>query len=155
MLERSVFLAAIGRRESRSQSMPFNSRQLNGNARLKPNPTGRIRVVGFSESIRRPQENCYRKPKCTYSGNYLDFTEVFNVEQLSRVGNVCLSDQLIRNVLAAYAPGASFCVLLDSRRPDLIHAWYRVLRCVKIYDLRLRCKVLTWARGVPLLQRVS
>jgi hypothetical protein len=52
--------------------------------------------------------------------------------------------QLIRNVLAAYAQGASFCVLHDQRRPDLREAWFRVMAAVKQADLRVRLKVLTW-----------
>jgi len=52
--------------------------------------------------------------------------------------------QLIRNVLAASALDCSFCVMLDARRPDLLEQWYVVMRCVKIGDLRTRCKVLTW-----------
>ena len=43
-----------------------------------------------------------------------------------------------------YALNFSFCVLLDARRPDLIEAWYAVMKCVRIADLRTRCKVLTW-----------
>jgi hypothetical protein len=35
-------------------------------------------------------------------------------------------------------------VLLDRRRPDLIEMWYAVMRAVKVHDLRLRCKVLTY-----------
>jgi len=84
-----------------------------------------------------------RRPMLALMG-YRDFTAVFDVEQLPRMGDICLSDQLIRNVLAAHALNAAFCVLLDSRRPDLIHAWYRIVRCVRIHDLRLRCKLLTW-----------
>jgi hypothetical protein len=34
--------------------------------------------------------------------------------------------------------------MADARRPDLIQAWYDVMRCIKPADLRLRCKVLTW-----------
>lgn len=55
-----------------------------------------------------------------------------------------LSYQLIRNVLAAYAEGSSFCVLHDERRPDLREAWYAVIAAVKPAELRVRCKVLTW-----------
>jgi hypothetical protein len=54
------------------------------------------------------------------------------------------SYQLIRNVLAAYAEGCSFCVLHDERRPDLREAWYRVMAAVMSADMRVRCKVLTW-----------
>jgi hypothetical protein len=54
------------------------------------------------------------------------------------------SYQLIRNVLAAHALGASFCVIHDVRRPDLREAWYRVMSAVRSAELRTRLKVLTW-----------
>ena len=53
-----------------------------------------------------------------------------------------VSYQLIRNVLAAHALDLAICVLLDTRRPDLIEAWYPVMKCVRIPELRTRCKVL-------------
>jgi hypothetical protein len=52
--------------------------------------------------------------------------------------------QLIRNVLAAYAEGCSFCVVHDARRPDLREAWFEVLAAVKSAELRVRLSVLTW-----------
>jgi hypothetical protein len=52
--------------------------------------------------------------------------------------------QLIRNVLAAYAEGSSFCVIHDERRPDLREMWFEVMGAVKIAEMRVRCKVLTW-----------
>jgi hypothetical protein len=54
------------------------------------------------------------------------------------------SYQLIRNVLAAHATGASFCVIHDQRRPDLREAWFLVMAAVKSAELRVRLKVLTW-----------
>jgi hypothetical protein len=54
------------------------------------------------------------------------------------------SYQLIRNVLAAYAGGLSFCVIHDERRPDLRESWFRVMNAVKSADMRVRCKALTW-----------
>jgi hypothetical protein len=54
------------------------------------------------------------------------------------------SYQLIRNVLAAYAEGCSFCVVHDERRPDLREAWFEVMSAVKSAEMRVRCKVLTW-----------
>jgi hypothetical protein len=75
---------------------------------------------------------------------YRDFKEVFNARELPKAAGKFLSYQLIRNVLAAQANGCSFCVLLDQRRPDLIEQWYAVMRCVRIAELRVRCKVLTW-----------
>jgi hypothetical protein len=59
--------------------------------------------------------------------------------------------QLIRNVLAAYAEGCSFCVLHDERRPDLREAWFAVMAAVKNAELRTRCKVLTWQELAALL----
>jgi hypothetical protein len=52
--------------------------------------------------------------------------------------------QLVRNVLAAYAAGASFCVLCDARRHDLIEIWYSVLSAVHAPDFGWRLKLLTW-----------
>jgi hypothetical protein len=52
--------------------------------------------------------------------------------------------QLIRNVLAAYAEGCSFCVIHDARRPDLREAWFGVMAAVKSVEMRGRLKVLTW-----------
>lgn len=75
---------------------------------------------------------------------YRDLRAVFEWKELPRVGEQYSSYQLLRNVLAAYALGLSFCVLLDARRPDLIETWYAVMKCIRIADLRTRCKVLTW-----------
>jgi hypothetical protein len=52
--------------------------------------------------------------------------------------------QLIRNVLAAHALRAGFCVVHDARRPDLREAWFEVMAAVKQAELRVRLKVLTW-----------
>jgi hypothetical protein len=52
--------------------------------------------------------------------------------------------QLIRNVLAAYAADASFCVLCDARRHDLIETWYTILSAVHHPAFTTRLKLLTW-----------
>ena len=54
------------------------------------------------------------------------------------------SYQLIRNVLAAYAHGCSFCLMHDARRPDLREAWFQVMAAVKSAEMRVRLKVITW-----------
>ena len=59
--------------------------------------------------------------------------------------------QLIRNVLAAHATGACFCVIHDERRPDLREAWFTIMSAVRTAALRTRCKVLTWQELSPLL----
>jgi hypothetical protein len=59
--------------------------------------------------------------------------------------------QLIRNVLAAYASDAGFCVLCDARRGDLIEIWYSVLSAVHSYTFATRLKLLTWQELAPTL----
>jgi hypothetical protein len=75
---------------------------------------------------------------------YRDFSKVFDSRQLPQTGEHYLSYQLLRNVLAAHAQGGSFCVLLDARRPDLVEAWYAVMRCVKPVELRTELRISTW-----------
>jgi hypothetical protein len=76
---------------------------------------------------------------------------VQRTDQLQPRAPAYTSYQLIRNVLAAHAQHASFCVIHDARRPDLREAWFQVMAAVKTSDLRGRCKVLTWQELVPLL----
>ncbi len=59
--------------------------------------------------------------------------------------------QLIRNVLAAYAEGCSFCVVHDARRPDLREAWFQVMAAVKSAEMRVRLKVITWQELAALM----
>lgn len=75
---------------------------------------------------------------------YRDFADVFEENQLPQTEREYTSYQLIRGFLAAYATGNSYCLIADARRPDLIEIWYSTLKCVTIFDLRLRCKILTW-----------
>ncbi len=75
---------------------------------------------------------------------YRDFTEVFDLRQLPQTKARYLSYQLLRNVLAANALQCSFCVLVDARRPDLVDAWYAVMRCVQPVELRTKLRISTW-----------
>ncbi|MGD0095437.1 MAG: hypothetical protein ABSB60_03020 [Terracidiphilus sp.] len=61
------------------------------------------------------------------------------------------SYQLVRNALAAYALGCSFCVIHDERRPDLREAWFEVMAAVKSAEMRVRLKVLTWQEVAAVL----
>jgi len=97
-------------------------------------------------------EGGFQSAEKTTLERYRDFFEVFEVERLPHTDRGYESYQLIRNVLAAYAAGCSFCVLLDARRPDLVDAVYAVLKCVRPVELRTSCVVLTWqelARALP------
>jgi hypothetical protein len=68
--------------------------------------------------------------------------EEFNSNRAAVLGYA--SYQLIRNVLAAYATGCSFCVIHDERRPDLREEWFKVMAAVRNAEMRVRLKVLTW-----------
>src|SRR6266702_1957961 len=61
--------------------------------------------------------------------------------------------QLIRNVLAAFAADASFCVLCDARRHDLIESWYAILSAVHSQTFACRLKLLTWQELAAALPR--
>ncbi len=89
-------------------------------------------------------ESDFQRAKKTHLLRYRDLHHVFDQALLPQAGDYYASYQLIRNVLAASASQCSFCVLLDARRPDLIEAWYAVIKCIRDADLRTACKVLTW-----------
>jgi hypothetical protein len=80
---------------------------------------------------------------------YRDLETVFEVDRLPRRSTPTGAGpiqgyQLIRNVLAAFAADASFCVLCDARRRDLIEIWYSVLSAVHYPSFAWRLKLLTW-----------
>ena len=84
---------------------------------------------------------------------YRDFEEVFDPTELPRDGEIYHSYQLIRGALAAHVTGSSFCVICDSRRPDLREKWYLVLRAVRNCELRCRLQLLTWQELAVTLPR--
>jgi hypothetical protein len=76
---------------------------------------------------------------------YRDLETVFDTTRLPRKSTGAIQGyQLIRNVLAAFASDASFCVLSDARRRDLIEIWYSVLSAVHSPTFATRLKLLTW-----------
>lgn len=85
--------------------------------------------------------------------NYAAFREIFRLSELPRLRRQYQCHQLLRNVLAAWAHNASFCLLTDARRPDLGEAWFGVMSAVRPLDLRTRCKLLTWQELAQALPR--
>jgi Restriction Endonuclease associating with ARP len=75
---------------------------------------------------------------------YRDLETVFDLSALPVRDGKHSCYQLIRGTLAAYAMECSFCVFCDARRPDLMEAWYGVMRAVRLFGLRSRLKLLTW-----------
>jgi hypothetical protein len=76
---------------------------------------------------------------------YRDFESAFDLQMLPQTGDSYLHYQLIRGVLSACAEhGNRYCVICDTRRPDLIDAWFTVVRAVKLASLRSRLQLVTW-----------
>ena len=75
---------------------------------------------------------------------YRDFEEVFEASALPQDNDKYFNYQLIRNVLAAYAQDASYFLICDARRPDLLKSWGDVMSCIKPMALRIRCHFVLW-----------
>jgi hypothetical protein len=89
-------------------------------------------------------ESDFQSAKMSLVERYRDLEEVFELGELPVHGGRVIGYQLIRGTLAAHASGASFCVLCDARRLELIEIWYAVMRAVRSFELRCRLKLLTW-----------
>ncbi len=75
---------------------------------------------------------------------YRDLLAVFDVNALPGNESSFSGYQLIRNILAAARDRASFVVLIDERRPDLIEEWNGVAGAIRDAELRRRCGFRTW-----------
>lgn len=75
---------------------------------------------------------------------YAGFAEVFASRLLKSGGEKFLHYQLLRNVLAAHYFNASFYLLCDRRRPDLIEALEEVCDAITQPALKKRCAAVTW-----------
>jgi hypothetical protein len=89
-------------------------------------------------------ESDFQTCRAELAERYRGFAEIFNPATLPRIDGGYAAYQLLRNVLAAHASGASFCVIADARRPDLREQWFRVMESVRDHEMRLRCQMLTW-----------
>ena len=89
-------------------------------------------------------ESDFQSARPALVSRYRDLETVFDISELPVRDEKYCSYQLIRDALAAYATGCSFCVVCDARRPDLVERWYRVMRAVRPFELRCRLKLLTW-----------
>jgi hypothetical protein len=75
----------------------------------------------------KPTESGFQSTKASLIARYRDMELVSDLSELTVRNGKFGGYQLIRGTLAAYAAGRSFCVFCDSRRPDLIESWYRVI----------------------------
>ncbi len=75
---------------------------------------------------------------------YQSFEEVFDTADLPRIRGQWRSYQLLRSILAAHRLQASFTVMLDARRTDLVEDIFLVYRTVHSAHLRSRLHTITW-----------
>ncbi len=97
-------------------------------------------------------EGDFQTARCDLVHRYRDLESVFEVDRLPTRNGKYRSCQLIRGALAAYDHGASFAVVCDQRRQDLVEACFEVLSAVASTELRCRMSVVTWqelAQTVP------
>jgi hypothetical protein len=110
-------------------------------------------AVEFAEEFTQEWEELGARPEFEANEVAREFQEgiVARAREAEPVEAGYAGYQLIRNVLAAYAEGCSFCVVHDERRPDLREAWFEVMKAVKSAEMRVRCKVLSWQELAALL----
>jgi hypothetical protein len=89
-------------------------------------------------------EGDFQTARCDLIHRYRDFDAVFDVDRLPMRKEKYCSSQLIRGALAAHAHGASFAVVCDERRQDLIDDCFEVISAVLNAELRCRMSVVTW-----------
>jgi hypothetical protein len=89
-------------------------------------------------------EDDFQSCRPTLVERYADFDEVFEASRLPMHDRGYISYQLLRSVLAANATKERFCVIADARRPDLREQWFSVMQCIRNYEVRMRCQMLSW-----------
>jgi hypothetical protein len=98
-------------------------------------------------------EGDFQTARCDLVHRYRDLDSVFEVDRLPMRKEKYRSCQLIRGALTAHAYGASFAVVCDQRRQDLIDACFEVLSAVASAELRCRMSVVTWQELAETLPR--
>jgi hypothetical protein len=102
-----------------------------------------MRIGGLFFEAKLTEPDFTTRPTA-YVFRYAALPTVFDVDRLPSKGNLVAGYQLIRNVLAAEQHGAEFVVLLDQRRPDLLHEWWDVHAAIISPEVRVRCGFRTW-----------
>ncbi len=90
-------------------------------------------------------ETDFTKRDASVVESYAELASVFDVGKLNRTASGEYENyQLIRNVLAAHHQRASFWLICDARRPDLLSRFHDTLGAVRRPDLADRCGAVTW-----------
>jgi hypothetical protein len=98
-------------------------------------------------------EGDFQTARCDLVHRYRDLDRVFAIDRLPMRKEKYHSCQLIRGALAAHASGASFAVVCDQRRQDLVDACFEVMAAVTSSELRCRMSVVTWQELAQTLPR--
>jgi hypothetical protein len=98
-------------------------------------------------------EGDFQMARCDLVHRYRDLDSVFEVDRLPMRKEKYRSCQLIRGALAAHALRASFAVVCDQRRQDLIDDCFEVMSAVANAELRCRMSVVTWQELAETLPR--
>ena len=98
-------------------------------------------------------EGDFQTARCDLVHRYRDLDSVFEVDRLPMRKEKYRSCQLIRGALTAHAHGASFAVVCDQRRQDLVDACFEVMSAVASAELRCRMSVVTWQELAETLPR--
>lgn len=75
---------------------------------------------------------------------YADLTTVFDVDLLPGDVDSFSGYKLIRNVLAAAQHERRLVVLIDLRRPALLHEWWAVHSAIRSGEMRVQCQLRFW-----------
>jgi hypothetical protein len=102
-----------------------------------------MRIGGLFFEAKLTEVDFTKRPK-GHVLRYAALLAVFDVDRLPVAEDDFMGYQLIRNVLAADQHNAEFIVLLDQRRPDLLHQWWDVHAAITKPGLRSRCGFRTW-----------
>jgi hypothetical protein len=98
-------------------------------------------------------EGDFQTARCDLVHRYRDLDSVFEIDRLPMQKEKYRSCQLIRGALAAHASRASFAVVCDQRRQDLIDDCFEVMSAVASAELRCRMSVVTWQELAQTLPR--
>jgi hypothetical protein len=75
---------------------------------------------------------------------YAALTSVFDVDRIPATSTTFQSYQLIRNVLGSAQHGATFVLLIDRRRPDLLKLWNDLTPAITDPAVAARCNLRFW-----------
>lgn len=84
---------------------------------------------------------------------YEGVEDMFEIEDLPRVGAKFAGYQIVRGILAAARDEDAYVVLIDERRADLVEVCFRVLRAVRRAEVRHRLRLRTWQEIAGALPR--